>query len=121
MDATSKKYLKARAHTLKPAVMIGQAGLTDAVLAEIDIALDSHELIKIKIRADKDERIAMGNAICDKTGAILVQFIGQIAIIYKVKPQKPNKPKPKNTFTWTQRPSETKAKLSTKRSFGKRK
>ena len=42
-----KKALKAKAHVLKPTVMIGQHGLTDAVIAEIDIALNAHELIKI--------------------------------------------------------------------------
>lgn len=123
MIAAEKKKLKAQAHALKPVVMIGQAGLTDAVLAEIGIALESHELIKVKIRADKDERIAMGNTICDKTGASLVQFIGQIAVIYKVRPQQPikTKPKPKKVFARTLRSTETKQKSADKQSYGKRK
>jgi RNA-binding protein len=50
MDTAHKKQLKMQAHDLKPVVIIGQAGLTDAVLTEIDIALDYHELIKVKIR-----------------------------------------------------------------------
>jgi RNA-binding protein len=95
MDAESKKKLKAKAHALKPVVMLGHAGLTEAVLAEIDIALNAHELIKIKIRSDKDERIAIGNTISDKTGADLVQLIGQIAVFYRMKPKSSGKIKAK--------------------------
>lgn len=94
MDTESKRKLKAKAHTLKPVVMIGQAGLTDAVLTEIDIALNCHELIKIKIRAEKDERSVIGKEICEKTGAALIQTIGQIAVIYRNKPPLPVKAKP---------------------------
>ncbi|MBM4207234.1 MAG: YhbY family RNA-binding protein [Gammaproteobacteria bacterium] len=93
MDADSKKKLKARAHALKPVVMIGQAGLTDAVLAEIDIALNVHELIKVKIRAEKTERADIEQEVCAKTGAELVQMIGQIAIFYRMNPKAPAKPK----------------------------
>jgi RNA-binding protein len=122
MIAAEKKKLKSQAHALKLVVMIGQAGLTDAVLAEIGIALDNHELIKIKIRADKNARVVMGSAICDKTGASLVQFIGQIAVIYKVRPQQPTKtnPKPKKVFARTPRPTEIKQKLTNKHGHGKR-
>ncbi len=110
MDAASKKTLKAQAHALKPVVMIGQAGLTEAVLAEINIALISHELIKIKIRAEKDERDAMGDAICEKTGASLVQFIGQIAVIYKARPPLPAKPKPKAKKIFNKTPTSNRVK-----------
>lgn len=49
MNSADKKKLRADAHTLKPVVMIGQSGLTAAVLAEIELALGSHELIKLNI------------------------------------------------------------------------
>lgn len=88
MDATLKKKLKAQAHSLKPVIMIGQAGLTDGVLAETEIALNTHELIKIKIRAERDERKQISEKICAKTGAALVQSIGQIAVIYRLNPKK---------------------------------
>ena len=68
--------------------MIGQSGLTAAVLAEIELALDSHELIKVKIRAERDERKLMSEKICTDTGAVLIQTIGQIAVIYRLNPDK---------------------------------
>ncbi len=56
MNAANKKKLRAEAHTLKPVVMIGQSGLTTGVLAELDQALNIHELLKVRIRAERDER-----------------------------------------------------------------
>ncbi|MDD1636657.1 MAG: ribosome assembly RNA-binding protein YhbY [Methylococcaceae bacterium] len=88
MNSADKKKLRAEAHTLKPVVMIGQSGLTAAVLAEIELALDSHELIKVKIRAERDERKLMSEKICNDTGAVLIQTIGQIAVIYRLNPDK---------------------------------
>jgi RNA-binding protein len=88
MNPTDKKQFRADAHTLKPVVMIGQAGLTPAVLAEIDIALNVHELIKIKIRAERDERKTIIEGICQTSGADLIQSIGQIAVIHRLNPNK---------------------------------
>ena len=88
MNSADKKKLRAEAHTLKPVVMIGQSGLTSAVLAEIEQALDSHELIKVKIRAERDERKLISEKICADTGAELIQTIGQIAVIYRLNPDK---------------------------------
>ncbi len=88
MNSADKKKLRAEAHTLKPVVMIGQSELTVAVLAEIEQALDSHELIKVKIRAERDERKRISEKICTDTGAELIQTIGQIAIIYRLNTDK---------------------------------
>ena len=88
MNSADKKKLRAEAHTLKPVIMIGQSGLTAAVLAEIELALDSHELIKVKIRAERDERKLISEKICTDTGAELIQIIGQIAVIYRLNPDK---------------------------------
>ena len=88
MNSADKKKLRADAHTLKPVVMIGQSGLTAAVLAEIEQALDSHELIKVKIRAERDERKLISEKFCTDTGAELIQTIGQIAVIYRLNPDK---------------------------------
>ena len=68
--------------------MIGQAGLTTGVLAEIELALNSHELIKVKIRAERDERKALSEKICNETMAELIQSIGQIIVIYRLNPNK---------------------------------
>ncbi len=88
MNAAEKKKFKSQAHTLKPVVTIGQAGLTDAVINETEIALDSHELIKVKIRAERDERKQITADLCDKTHAELIQTIGLIAVIYRKNPDK---------------------------------
>lgn len=88
MNSADKKKLRAQAHSLKPVIMIGQFGLTAAVLAEIELALSSHELIKVKIRAEREDRKQISEKICIDTGATLVQTIGQIAVIYKLNPDK---------------------------------
>ncbi len=88
MNSADKKKFRAEAHTLKPVVMIGQSGLTAGVLAELDQALNIHELIKIKIRAERDQRKLISEKICSDTGAELIQTIGQIAVIYRLNPDK---------------------------------
>jgi RNA-binding protein len=83
-----KKLLKARAHTLDPVVIIGGKGLTDAVIAEIDLALKSHELIKVRAGAmDRHERAEAFSAICARTGAEAVQHVGKIFVFYRKKPE----------------------------------
>jgi len=88
VNAADKKKLRADAHRLNPVVMIGQSGLTAAVLAEINLALDTHELIKIRIRAERDERKLICEKISVETGAEIVQTIGQILVVYRVNPNK---------------------------------
>lgn len=88
MTPLEKKKLRSKAHSLKPVVLIGQAGLTEAVLAEIELALDNHELIKIKIRSsDRTARKTIGDKICSSTNSELIQTIGQITVIYRKKPE----------------------------------
>lgn len=88
MNSADKKKLRAQAHNLKPVIMIGQSGLTAAVMAEIELALDSHELIKVRIRAEREDRKQISDKICMDTGAALIQTIGQITVIYRVNPGK---------------------------------
>lgn len=88
MKAADKKKLKALAHTLNPTVMVGQSGYTAAVLSEIELALDSHELIKLRIRAERDDRKQIAEKICSDTNAEHIQSIGQILVIYRKNPKK---------------------------------
>lgn len=88
MNPIVKKKLKAEAHPLNPVVIIGQAGLTAAVINEINVALDAHELIKVRIRAERDDRSLIRAQICTDTGAELIQSIGQIAVLYRLNPKK---------------------------------
>ena len=84
LSNSDRKSLRSQAHPLKPVVMIGQSGLTEAVLAEIDIALNAHMLIKISIRGtDKKERIEQGKKIASQLNADVIDQIGGITVLYR--------------------------------------
>ena len=86
MPLTSKykQQLKAQAHKLKPVVLVGSQGLSEAVQKEIERALFDHELIKVRIAAeDRDLRRELLNDICQAHQAELVQVIGSIGVIYR--------------------------------------
>jgi len=83
------QYLRGVAHPLKPVVLLGNNGLTEAVVAEIDYALNHHELIKVKIPTDdRDTKGLIVDAICRETQAIKVQVIGKTLIIYRQSDEK---------------------------------
>ncbi len=92
LNDTQKKRLKGMAHALKPVVMIGQHGLKDTVLAELDGALEHHQLVKIKISVgDRDERDGLlAQIMAHASGAVLIQQIGNMAVLYQRNPQRPN-------------------------------
>ncbi len=84
-----RSELRAEAHKLTPVVIIGDKGLTDEVVAEIERSLKAHELIKV--RATTDERAARGEwleAICTRLGAHAVQQIGKVFVLYRENPEK---------------------------------
>jgi RNA-binding protein len=84
-----RKRLRTLAHPRKPIVTVGQKGLTDSVLEEIQLALSHHELVKVKVNvSDRDSRDAVVQWICDHTGADLVQRIGFIATLFRSNPNK---------------------------------
>lgn len=79
-----KQYLKSEAHHLKPLVMIGANGFTEGVLAEIENALNYHELIKIKIAAeDRETKKLICEAIIRETNALPVQQVGSIFTVFR--------------------------------------
>jgi len=83
------KFLRAKCHSLKAVILLGQKGLTDEVLSELDIALTHHELVKIKLSVDdRDERKQMIAEICEKTRSEEVQSIGKTLSVYRVNPDK---------------------------------
>jgi RNA-binding protein len=88
LTSGERSQLRARAHPLTPVVIIGNAGLTAGVLAEIEISLKAHELIKIRVGgAEHAERETMLDAICAHTGAVRVQHIGKILVIFRENPK----------------------------------
>jgi RNA-binding protein len=83
------KFLRARCHDLNPVVLMGQKGLTEEVLNEIDLALEHHELVKIKLSADDRElRKQLVAQICEKTHSEEIQSIGKTLSVYRVNPDK---------------------------------
>lgn len=85
--APDRIELRARAHHLHPSVIIGDAGLTDAVLTEIGRALRAHELIKIRVSGDdRAKRSAIMTQVCEQLGAQPVQMIGKLLVVYRAKP-----------------------------------
>lgn len=87
MQVKQQQRLRAEAHSLKPVVLMGEKGLTENVMLEIDLALASHELIKVKAgRLPKDEKQALADQITKSTKSELVQIIGNILILYRKNP-----------------------------------
>ena len=82
-----KKQFKATGHHLKPIVTVAEQGLSEGVMAELDRALNDHELIKIQLRlAERDDRAAILTELCQQSSAVLVQTIGKMALIYRKNP-----------------------------------
>ena len=86
LSNVEKKALRAKAHPLKPSVMIGQHGLTEAVFTEIDNALGAHDLIKVRIRgADKIKRTEFCEQMEKQLNAEVVDQIGFITVLHRPK------------------------------------
>ena len=84
LTQNQKKYLRRLGHGLQPVVLIGQQGLTEAVIRETDAALAAHELLKVKARVgDRSLRDEVLSDLADRTGAELVQTIGNVGLLYK--------------------------------------
>ncbi|WP_124949356.1 ribosome assembly RNA-binding protein YhbY [Sulfuriferula thiophila] len=84
LNAVQRRHLRSLAHQLHPVVMIGDAGLSEAVMREIDLSLKAHELIKIRVLGDdRDARIAMLDRICADLNAAPVQHIGKLLLVYR--------------------------------------
>ncbi|MBT8144687.1 MAG: ribosome assembly RNA-binding protein YhbY [Gammaproteobacteria bacterium] len=90
LKENQKKFLRGRGHDLKPVVLVGNAGLTAAVIREINGALTAHELIKVKLRVgDRDERDIAIATLLEQSGAELVQRVGNTALLFRRNDEKP--------------------------------
>ncbi|MBC7857342.1 MAG: YhbY family RNA-binding protein [Burkholderiaceae bacterium] len=86
LTPVERSALRAEAHALKPVVIIGEAGLTPAVIKEIELGLDSHGLIKVRVFGDdREARVGMYETICAQLDAAPVQHIGKLLVIYRPK------------------------------------
>lgn len=85
-----KRYLRGLAHDLKPILMVGAKGVSVALLAELELALEQHELIKVKVAAeDRETRDAWIGELVGKSAATLVSRIGHTAVLYRRSEDKP--------------------------------
>lgn len=89
INASQKRFLRGRTHHLNPVVMIGEKGLSENVMTELESALDHHELIKVKLRTDRETRVALIEQISEQCRAELVHKIGQVACFYRRNPDQP--------------------------------
>lgn len=86
LTPAERSAFRSEAHALNPIVLIGDAGLSNSVLKEIDTALNSHGLIKVRVFGDdREARIAMYDTICTKLKAAPIQHVGKILVIYRPK------------------------------------
>ena len=84
LSQDQKKRFRSIAHHLKPVVMIAEKGITEGVLAELERALEDHELIKLKVNVmERDDKKLIIEEVCQQTRAELVQTIGKIAVLYR--------------------------------------
>jgi RNA-binding protein len=87
MTPDKRRQLRARAHALDAVVLVGQSGLSGAVLQEVERALKTHELIKIRVAgADRTAIEGMLGALCAGVAAEPVQHIGRVLVIYRENP-----------------------------------
>ena len=88
LSERQKKYLRRLGHALNPVVALGNNGLTDAVVAEMDRALTDHELIKGRARVgERDDRNTALDLLAERTSSALVQRIGNVGLFYRRNPQ----------------------------------
>ncbi len=84
LSESQKKYLRGLGHALNPVVMVGDAGLTATLLAEFNSSLEHHELIKVRVKVgDREVRNDIIGKLCDEGSAVLVQRVGNMALMYR--------------------------------------
>lgn len=89
LSESQKKFLRGLGHQLKPTVFVGDSGLTENLVNEFESTLSHHELIKIKVRVgDRHARDTMISQLCNDSSAVLVQRVGNVALLYRENPEK---------------------------------
>jgi len=84
LSSTERKHLRGLAHSLRPVITVGKAGLTEALRAEADRTLDDHELIKVKLQGcDRDQRKVVAADLVASLDAHLAGLVGNIAVVYR--------------------------------------
>ena len=83
LTASQRRELRARAHPLAPVAQVGRGGVSDAFVAELDRALEAHELIKVRLRGEREERAAQLDDVTAQLDCAVVGTVGGVAILYR--------------------------------------
>ncbi len=95
LTPAQRSELRSEAHGLNPVVMIGEAGLTPAIVKETDAALKAHGLIKVRVFGDdREARIQYYETLCSELGAAPIQHIGKLLVLYRPKQESTKEAKP---------------------------
>ena len=86
LSSSQRSYLRSQAHHLEPVVLIGKHGITDGTIESINRVLEARELIKIKFREFKDEKLSLSEKIVELTNSQIVGVIGHTVIIFRQNP-----------------------------------
>jgi len=96
ISPSQKRYLRGLAHSLSPVILLGQKAVSPSLIAELKLALDHHELLKVRLSgADKEERAAQLAALVEASEAEIVQLIGHTASLWKRNEKEPRLPLPR--------------------------
>ena len=88
LNSRQKKILRAKAHDLKPVILVGKSGVTDGCIQSINEAIESRELIKVKFIDHKDNKKKLSETIRDKTKSEIVGNIGHTIMLFRQNPDK---------------------------------
>jgi RNA-binding protein len=83
LGGAERRELRRQAHALDPVVQLGAAGLTEALIGAVDRALEDHELIKLRLGGEREERAALAEEVAARTASELAGLVGKIAILYR--------------------------------------
>ena len=86
LTGRQRRRLIAAAHSLKPLVQVGKAGVTEGLIGALDAALSDHELVKVRFTGHKEERTELSSAMAERTRSHLVGIIGNTAVLYRESP-----------------------------------
>ena len=86
LGGRERRALRRLAHDLRPVVQVGGGGLSDGLIAAVDAALRDHELVKLEIARERDERAELADAVAARTRSALAGMVGKIAILYRPAP-----------------------------------
>ena len=90
LSGSQKRFLRSMAHHLSPVIQVGKNGITGTLLEQVDLALESHELIKVSVLESSPlTRDEVGSLLCEETEAYPVQSIGRIVVLYRKSTENP--------------------------------